>query len=616
MQIKPNFIFQIAFAALLVPASVVVAQIGSRRSEPPIEEHLGLSIPMRDGIHLAADVFLPRGSGPWPAILVRTPYSRKSYGMRSYRYFVYRQYAVVLEDVRGRYGSQGVFGSIDQEGADGSDTINWIAAQPWSNGRVAMAGSSYLGMAQWWAAVENNPHLAAITPMDAGDDEYLDRSYSPGGALQLGHRLIWLTQNFTPPSAVRRRDTAYLRHLPLLTADEAAVGTVLPQWRDILNHPSYDQYWRKLSIRDQLERVQVPVLSFGGWFDAYAEGDLDAFSRLAAQGKAIETWIGPWWHNPALKFPTRDFGPLAIPAIRSKQAAWFDRWLKRSREDRNADLFRPTLHIFVMGPNIWREEHEWPLARTRYTPLYLASNGRANSASGDGALLWKPLGEPNPGRSHERPGAEDSPDTFVYDPANPVPTTGGATCCDSRLLPPGPLEQTRVEERQDVLVYTSAPLAHDLEVTGPVHAILYVATSANDTDFTAKLVDVEPNGRPLLVTDGILRLRYRVSLNRPLFVKRNKPYRIDIDAGVTSYVFAAGHRIRLEVASSNFPRFDRNLNSTRPNALETRLTIARQTVFHDARHPSAVILPVIPASSTSGAPARGRDIPNERAHIP
>jgi uncharacterized protein len=246
-----------------------------------------------------------------------------------------------------------------------------------------------------------------------------------------------------------------------------------------------------------------------------------------------------------------------------------------------------------MGPNVWRDEHEWPLARTRYTPVYLNSDGHANSAAGDGSLQWQPV--------------RKSPhDSYTYDPKTPVPTAGGAICCEPTVLPPGPLDQRNVESRRDVLVYTSGALLSDLEVTGPIRAVLYVATSANDTDFTAKLVDVQPDGRPLLVTDGIQRLRYRLSLDRPVFVKRNTAYQVSVDTGVTSYVFGVGHRIRLEVSSSNFPRFDRSLNSLRPNGEESKLTKAAQTLYHEQGYPSAVILPVIPHTGQRATlPVRG-----------
>lgn len=566
----------------VVAIAAAFGQVIRQNATGPVEqEQLGVSIPMRDGVRLAADLYLPRTPDRVPAVLVRTPYSRKTASTAGYRYFAAHGYAVVLQDVRGRYASGGVFGSTTQEGPDGNDSLNWIARQPWSDGHVAMVGSSYLGIVQWWAAIQSNPHLSAISPMCSGDDEYRDRWYSTGGALQIGHRLLWLAENLTPPSHVRPLFESYIAHVPLRTADVVAAGTVLPSWRNALAHPSYDDFWKSLSIREKLNRVSVPVLSLGGWFDEYAESDLDAFARLAKRQHPVETWIGPWSHNPGWKFSTRDFGPQAFLPIRQKQAEWFDRWLKPPAEV--AEPAAPLLHLFVMGPNVWREEHEWPLARTRYTPVYLTSSGHANSLQGDGALQWRP----------EREGKSD---TFTYDPKSPVPTTGGAICCEPGVLPPGPLDQSQVERRPDVLVYTSGALREDLEVTGPVRVVLYVSSSANDTDFTAKLVDVEPDGRPLLVTDGIQRMRYRLSLEASTLMKRNAAYEVTVDAGVTSYVFAAGHRLRLEISSSNFPRFDRSLNTARPNADENKTSKARQTIFHATGYPSAVILPVIPKS--------------------
>jgi predicted acyl esterase len=571
--------------AVLFSNTLLAQGVRPSQPSPSAQEQLGLAIPMRDGVRLAADVFLPRGTGRWPTLLIRTPYNRKAPGVRSYRFFAQRGYAVFIEDVRGRYASEGVFGPTQQQGPDANDTINWIAEQPWSNGRVAMAGGSYVGIVQWWAAIQDNPHLFAISPVFSGDDEYVDRFYSTGGAFKIGHRLLWVAENFTPPGQLRPLFSSYIHHLPLRTADVVALGAPLPLWRTALDHPSYDAYWKSGSIRERLNRVKVPVLSFGGWFDNYVESDLDAFSRLSNQRRAIETWVGPWAHNAGLMFPTLDFGPEARIGIRLRQLDWFDRLVKgTSQPQQGTEKSAPLLHIFVMGPNVWREEHEWPLARTHYTPLYLGSKGHANSAAGDGILRW-------------RPGSKAQADSFIYDPNNPVPTIGGALCCSAKVLPPGPLDQTPVEGRQDILVYTSPLLKQDIEVTGPVRVVLYLATSANDTDLTAKLVDVQADGSPLLVTDGIQRLRYRISLSNPVFVKRDTDYQINIDAGVTSYVFAAGHRIRLEVSSSNFPRFDRNLNSTRPNAFETKIVKAHQTVFHEQRHPSAVILPIIPRTA-------------------
>ena len=545
------------------------------------EEMLGVQIRMRDGVMLAADVFLPAQGGRCPTVLVRTAYNRKSPNNRTYHSFLSHGYALVVEDVRGRNASQGHFGLMKQEGPDGNDTINWIAEQPWSNGRIAMAGSSFLGIAQWWAAVQDNPHLLAISPMNSGDDEYLDRFYSTGGAIKLGHRLLWLAENLTPPSRVPEPFLDYIPHLPLRNADIAATGTILPLWRQALDHPSYDAYWKGQSIRELTSQISAAVLSMGGWFDNYVESDLDAFARLALHHKQVETWIGPWGHNPGLSFATVNFGPEAHVPLRSKQVDWFDRWLKKPAGMELKEGSNPLLHIFVMGPDVWREEHEWPLARTKYTPLYMESQGNANSAQGDGTLRWQPV-------------MESISDGFTYDPEDPVPTVGGAVCCEPAIFPPGPLDQKAVEQRQDVLVYTTPPLTEELEVTGPVRTILYISTSVNDTDFTAKLVDLQPDGRALLVTDGIQRLRYRLSLDAPVMVKRNTAYQISVDTGVTSYVFMPGHRIRLEVSSSNFPRFDRNMNSAGPNADQVRILKAKQTVFHEKGYPSAVILPVIP----------------------
>ncbi len=561
----------------------------SQPAAPDIRSESGVKSRMRDGVELVSDVFRPVGSGRRPTILVRTPYNRRGEGVAGYRMFASHGYAVVLQDVRGRYDSQGEFGSIGQEGADGNDTLDWIALQPWSNGRTGMAGASYPGIAVWRAAVQGNPHLVAIFPMVSGDDEYLDRFYSPGGAMKLGHRLLWLSDNFHPLGLPQPEFKNYITHLPLRTADVAAAGRAIPVWQDALDHPSYDSYWRQLSLRPQLEKVHSAVFSMGGWFDNYAPDDLDAFTRLAHLGRDVETSIGPWAHSFTYRFPQVDFGPESRARVRSVQLAFFDRRLKTASWPTAAET-KPRLHLFVMGANVWREEHEWPLARTRYTSFYLTSQGKANSAAGDGGLANL---APDKGKF--------KPDHFVYDPAQPVPTQGGALCCDAEVLPPGPLDQSSVERRNDVLVYTSSPLHEDLEVTGPVRALLYVATSANDTDFTAKLVDVPASGSPRLVTDGIARLRYRLSLVTSSFVKRNQPYQVFIDAGVTSYVFLPGHRIRLEISSSNFPRFDRNLNTTQPVADAIKAIKANQTVFHERKYPSALILPVIP-TTRSGTP--------------
>ena len=527
-----------------------------------------------------------------------------------YQSFINHGYAVVLEDVRGRYASGGVFDVLNQEGPDGYDTLNWIAAQPWSDGKVGMIGGSYLGIAQWRVALLNNPHLKAIFPVVSGSDEYFDRYYSAGGALKLGHRLLWMSDNLTSPGIAKPKFTDYIYHLPLRTADRSATRRTQGFYQTILNHPAYDAFWKNLSIRENIERVRVPVFSVGGWYDNFAESDLEAFAALHRLYGRLDDkhriMIGPWAHNMSTPFLGVSFGDDSSSPIRSYQIAWFDHWLKGAPlKDSSADAprFSPEkwhavraevdeapVHIFVMGVNRWRDEPDWPLARAKSAALYLASERAANGLSGDGVLQWKPQRAKTPDTSANSFAA----DSFTYDPRNPAPTLGGAVCCDPKTFPWGPIDQRPVEQRKDVLVYTSAPLKQDLEVTGPIRVILYASTSAPDTDFTAKLVDVFPNGEARNLTDGILRIRYRRGLEQPELVEPGKIYPLAIDAGVTSNVFLVGHSIRVEISSSNFPRFDRNPNTGRPFADETVLKKARQMVYHSRQYPSHLLLPVIP----------------------
>ncbi len=324
--------------------------------------------------------------------------------------------------------------------------------------------------------------------------------------------------------------------------------------------------------------MKVPVFAAGGWYDNYVEGDFRAFTELTRLGRHPHLLIGPWPHNMSYKFPGVDFGPQSSAPLRRFQLQWYDEILKRSTAAPSSD--EAPLRLFVMGANLWRDEREWPLARARPTLLHLAGGGHANSSNGDGELSWNGAGAAGQ-------------DRFVYDPRNPVPTRGGSVCCDPKVFPWGPLDQRPVERRADVLVYSTAPLKHHLEVTGPIVVQLWVSSSTRDTDFTAKLVDVFPDGEARNLTDGILRLRYRNGLEHPSLAKPGAVLPIAIDAGVTSNVFLAGHRIRLEIASSNFPRFDRNPNTGGSIANETNLRPAQQIVYHDRLRPSAIVLPVV-----------------------
>jgi hypothetical protein len=554
----------------------------------------GVPVPMRDGVRLSANVFLPFERGRFPAILERTPYSKGDAITPNYQAFVEHGYAVVAQDVRGRYQSEGIFDPLRQEAADGDDTLNWIARQPWSDGDIGMIGGSYRGIVQWKAATLGNPHLKAIFPVVSGWDDYLDRFYSTGGAMKLGNRLEWMAENLKTPG-YQPDFGKYVSHLPLRTSDVAATGRPSDMFQDALNHPAFDAFWRSISTRDKIRSVKVPVFSVGGWYDNFVQSDLEAYAALKKAGGIDRILIGPWPHSMSYKFEGVDFGPDSQVPIRALQLEWFDQWLM----GKEAPLLSgPPVKIFVMGSNRWREEREWPPAAARTRSFYLGSGGKANTVSGDGALV-------------DSPARRDAPDLFTFDPRDPAPTLGGAVCCNPRVFPWGPFDQRPVERRRDVLVYTTRPLKEPLEVIGPVKVTLYASTSARDTDFTAKLVDVLPDGYARNLTDGILRLRYRNSIEKPEPASPGVVYRIAIDAGVTSNVFLKGHRIRVEISSANFPRFDRNPNTGGKIADETRFLKATQTVYHDREHPSQLALMVMPprARDASARGSRGSALP-------
>jgi putative CocE/NonD family hydrolase len=474
-----------------------------------------------------------------------------------------------------------VFQPLRQESADTEDTLNWLGRQNWSNGRIGMTGGSYLGIVQWKAALLNNRYLKAIFPVVAGCDDYFDRFYSAGGALKLAQRLEWMSENVRAPEFPKPKFLDFVLHLPLRSSDRLATGRTVDFFQKALAHPAYDSFWKYLSTREKLEKVRVPVFSVGGWYDNFVESDLDAFRLMRNNGRMHRILIGPWPHNMSYEFTGVDFGPDAKLPIRKYQIEWFDYWLKgEPKQTSEHSAANPPAHIFIMGANRWRDEQEWPLSRARPTPFYLSSGGRANTLNGDGRLQTTAP-------------RQQKPDQFVYEPKNPAPTEGGAVCCNPRVLPWGPRDQRAVEKRKDVLVYSSAPLTRAMEVTGPVRVILYVSTSQQDTDFTAKLVDVFPDGEARNLTDGILRLRYRESLQKPMLARPGEVYPIVIDAGVTSNQFGEGHRIRLEISSSNFPRFDRNPNTGRPIADEKQMRRAVQTIYHETGRASHVILPLI-----------------------
>ena len=555
-----------------------------------VEVRYDVKVPMRDGVRLSADIYSPRGqSGPFPVVLSRTPYDNMSeWIVEPATFYPQHGYVYVAQDVRGRFDSEGEFTPWVNEFSDGHDTIEWIGSQPWCDGNVGMAGPSYVGNVQWQAAAMGSRYLKAIVPRVIGDNLYESPHYQ-GGAFQLGWTATWsfATAGRTAQNIELYNWPQLFPTLPLRDFAELA-GKDLPYFRDWVDHPDYDDYWRALAINERYQDIKVPVLQIGGWYDFFATGTMNNFVGMRARGGSDRARgnqaavMGPWIHKAALENTTHagevDFGTGSTLDLMEIELRWFDRWLKGKQNGADRE---PPLKLFVMGVNEWRDEHEWPLARTHFTPYYLHSGGSANSLLGDGTLsMQAPAGEPH--------------DSYTYDPSFPAPTNGGCNCCVPDIVDWGAFDQKPVEHRSDVLVYTSEPLTEELEVTGPVIVKLFASTDGRDTDFTAKLVDVHPDGYARNLCDGIIRGRYRESTSTQRLLEPGTVYEFTIDLWPTSNVFLKGHRIRVDISSSNFPRFDRNPNTGHVFGRDAEMRVASQQVLHDAAHPSHIILPVIP----------------------
>jgi putative CocE/NonD family hydrolase len=565
-------------------------------------------VPMttRDGVTLRADVYRPEGAGRHPVLLSRLPYD-KSLRRRpgDIDIFVEHGYVVIFQDTRGRFASDGEeFYPLVHEASDGYDAVEWAAALPFSNGHVGTMGQSYLGATQYLLAPTRPSHLRASFPASAPSDFHQSWVYHTGGAFELGWQIAYailmardtiarrkLTDTLLPaleralapaqtPWAPPLTPEAY-RRLPL-TAWADDLAPVARYVGDYLRNQADGPPWWEINVARQHPQIAVPMYHVTSWYDIFLEGGLSNFAglRRGPAGHAQKLLVGPWAHLFPYTNPTStgtgdiDFGPEALISLHDIQLRWFDHWLKGVD---TGIVDEPPVKIFVMGENRWRDEQEWPLARTRYTRYYFHSRGHAATSPDDGRL------------DRDTPG-DEAPDQFVYDPADPVPTRGGNTL----ILPMGVQDQRPVESRADVLVFTSAVLTEPLEVTGPIVVTLHAASSAPDTDFTAKLVDVRPDGYAQNLADGIGRARYRDSPTSPTLLTPGEVTRFTIDLWATSHVFLSGHRVRVEISSSNFPRFDRNLNTGEDPATGTRWQTARQTVFHDSRYPSHITLPVIP----------------------
>jgi hypothetical protein len=584
-------------AALVCAGLLLLASSPSvATSEYGVTFESNVPVKMRDGVTLRADIYRPNADGKFPVLLQRTPYNKDGdvgFGLKA----AVRGYVVIIQDVRGRYASEGEWYTFKHESNDGYDTVEWAAGLPYSDGRVGMFGGSYVGATQMLAALARPPHLAGICPFVTASNYHSNWTYQ-GGAFQQWFNESWtsgLAQNaFNRDVGSRTNATKGIWQLPLGSYslfNDLAEGSVpvslrahAPYFLDWLAHPSEDAYWKQWSIEAHFSDIAVPQLTIAAWYDIFQDGSLRNYAGVKARGatdaarrgqRLLVVVGGHAGDGP--KIGDVDFGPDSRFDSEVATLAWYDYLFK----DAKNEFAGKPVKIFVMGANQWREEDDWPLARAQATKYFLHSTGKANSLRGTGTL------------STAAPGATDTTDQYVYDPANPAPTIGGPLCCDGEHLPPGPRDQRPVEARDDVLVYSTAPLASDMEVTGPVSLELYVKSSAVDTDFTAKLVDVWPNGFAQNLTEGIQRARYRNSQETPELMTPGQIYKLTIDVWSTSNVFKKGHALRLEVSSSNFPRFDRNLNTGENNNTGQRFVPATNTILHDAQHPSALTLPVV-----------------------
>src|SRR5579859_128987 len=550
-----------------------------------------VSVPMRDGVVLRADGYRPDGDRPGPAVVTGTPYDKgrpmTPLAALDPERAVEAGLALICQDTRGRHASDGTFYPFRYERLDGYYTIEWTAAQPWCTGQVTMAGRSYGGASQWAAALEQPPHLKAICPMLSGGENYDGWVYQ-GGAFELGFNLFWA--HLLVASRKSSRPAEQYGHLPLRTLpllEEYPSASFFTDW---LDHPTDDAFWQRWALAGKYARVRVPAFIVGGWFDLFLGNTLNTFVGARRESGSELTrrrhrlLIGPWGHGSIYGvYPDHSFEGFSSDEtvdLTEMQLRFIQECLSDAPTEADPG---PPVRIFVMGENLWRSESDWPLPRTRYTPWFLHSAGDAGQTGGELSLAAP---------------TEEPPDTYTYDPADPAPTVGGPASLPGVLFASsfGPSDQQRVEARPDVLVYTSAPLQEAVEATGPLRVILYAATTAPDTDFVGKLTDVAPSGASRILAEGMMRTSFREGFDRQVPVEAERVYPYTIDLVATSHVFLPGHRIRVDITSSSFPRFDRNPNTGHAIGTDgvADLEVARQTIFHDHDRPSHIVLPVIP----------------------
>jgi len=544
-------------------------------------EKYDVRIPMRDGVRLACDLRMPDHGGPFPVVLLRTPYNKDIQPgprLENLTLFLNAGFAMAIMDVRGKYESEGEFPvlSLEQEGQDGFDTIDWLSRRPWCNGQVVMTGASYCGYTQLYAAALRPPALCGITPGVFGTDGFRNITRR-NGVIQMS-LLVWALRYSTGRVAKNPLVDwgALCQSVPLVDIP-ARCGLDVPAFHLWLEHNTDSAFWHHLGHPDAIASIAVPALLTGGWYDIYSSAVLEAFTWLRSQPgmrDRIKVVIGPWPHGMGGRETGElDFGPNAELQVVDLGRQWLERCVRG-----NDFTDWPPVRLFVTGVNRWLETDDWPPLPQSHSSLLLAADAPANTRHGGGRLA-------------ATPGALTE-DHFDSDPARPVPNRGGNILSLNEQFSAGPFDQQKIEQRPDLLIYTGPELTAPQAVIGTPRAELWVSSSAPDSDWIVRLCDVYPDGRSFNLSTGILRARYREGLDREVLMQPGSVYRLTVELDSLAHVFLPGHRLRLEIAGSSFPQFARNHQTGGDNYSETEFRIAHQTVFHSDSCPSRLELPV------------------------
>ncbi len=606
------------------------AESDSLLSKPAfdVEVESGVSVPMRDGVKLATDIYRPKADGRFPVILVRTPYKKEMDELQA-RFYARRGYVFAVQDCRGRFSSPGTWEPFIHEAADGYDAVEWLASQPWSTGKVGMIGASYLGWVQWWAARDRPPHLTTIIPNVSPPDPYFNIPYEYGAFFMFG--AIWwadileskATGDISGEAFREVNEKKYgqlLRGLPVIDLDKKVLGKKNPYWRTWIAHPDNDDYWQPADFLDRLGGVDIPVFHQSGWFDGDGIGSKLNYLKMVADGHHEQKLVlGPWGHTDTAmrRIGDRDFGENAIVDLQRDYLRWLDHWLKGT--DNGIDK-EPLVSIFVMGSNRWLHGDVYPLPETQMTRYYLVSGGHANTSRGDGRL------------STDLPPADAPPDRYTYDPGDPTPYPGFYVSPEDRAgsktdrnkdrdkdrkkEEATSVEQKHQEEqayygqvdstRSDILVYDTPVLTQPLTFAGPLSAVLYASSSAKDTDWFMRVSEIDSTGVVFQLTEGKIRARYRKSFSQPELLTPGSIEEYRLDLWQTGITIEPGQKLRIEVASASFPLFSRNLNTGGHNETEKDFVKADQVIYHEAGHPSYVLLPVLELEGAARTGSSGK----------